>query len=174
VKPVPGTVEAPPAKVAPSLPAEVGIYARRGEQWIEIQPEIVTYHTSGIFARLATAGAVQNDVNGRVKGAHSRNVLQAPLEFLIVAAEGVAITEYQLFQLRGQRDNREFLSVIGGFFSSSGGATRDLLQFESAKLQSRAFSIKMARMAIGEYGFLLGGAASPGKEGKMYTFRVVE
>ncbi len=162
------------AAPSPSLPGEIGVYFKRGEQWVEAQPEIVTYETGGMFARLATAGIIQNDVNGRIKGPHSRNAIQIPLEFLVVTAEGVTIKEYQLYRLHEQRDARKFLSVIGGIYSS-GSATRDLLSFEGTKIAGRTFSVKLPKLDVGEYGFLLSGAASPNsKEGKMYTFRVIE
>ena len=101
--------------------------------------------------------------------------MKTPLEFLIVVAEGVTITEYQLVHLHEQRSAREFLAVIGGIFSSSGGATRDLLPFEGTKVLGRTFSVKLPELDAGEYGFLMAGAATPSsKVGKMYTFRVIE
>jgi hypothetical protein len=180
VKPVapkepPKPPEPPAAAVVPKFPSEVGVHAKKGEQWAEIEPEVVTYHTSGAFARLATAGVVQNDLNGRVSGAHSLNVMKAPMEFLIVVTEGVAITEYRLIHLQQQRNTREFLAVIGGIFSSSGGATRDVLQYESTRVLGRTYSIKLPKLSAGEYGFLLAGAdVSSSKAGKIYTFRVTE
>jgi cell division septation protein DedD len=168
-------VPAPAAAPTPSHPKEIGVYVKRDERWIEIQSEVVTYHTGGMLARLATAGVVQNDLYGRVNGAHSPSVIQNPLEFLIIAADGVAITEYQLMHLREERKTREFLAVIGGIFSSSGGAARDLLKFEGTKVASRTFSVKLSKLDPGEYGFLMADATtSSSKVGKMFTFRVVE
>jgi len=170
----PAKVAEPPAPPIPKLPSEVGVHMKKGELWADVQPEIVAYHTSGAFARLATAGIVQNDLNGRVNGTHSSNVVRVPLEFLIVPAEGVAITEYQLIHLQQQRNYREFLAVVGGIFSSSGGATRDVLKFESTKV-NRAFSVKLDGLSAGEYGFLLAGTdASSTKAGKIFTFRVTD
>jgi hypothetical protein len=171
----PKPAEPPAAAVLPKLPSEVGVYAKKGEQWAEIEPEVVTYHTSGAFARLATAGVVQNDLNGRVSGAHSLNAMKAPLEFLIVVAEGSAITEHRLIHFQQQRNTREFLAVIGGIFSSSGGATRDVLPYESTKVVGRTYSIKLPKLGVGEYGFLVaGGDVSSSKAGKIFTFRVTE
>jgi len=159
------------------LPAEMGLYVRKDEQWVEIQPEIVTWQTGGVLKRVATAGIIKGDVNGRLTGAHSRNSVKVPAEFLIVVPEGVAITEYQLIHLREQSDAREFRTVTGGVFHSSGGSTRDLLQFEGTKMASRTFSVKLSSLGAGEYGFLPPTTAASGSSatlGKLYTFRVGE
>ncbi len=168
-----------PAAVADEsgFPTEIGVYVKTGEQWMEVQPEIVNWQTGGVLKRIATVGVVKGDVNGRVNGAHSRNAVRTPLEFLIVTAEGVAITEYQLIHLREQRDRREFRTVTGGVFHSSGGATRDLLQFEGQKVLNRTFLVKLPTLGAGEYGFLQASASTSGSSanlGKMFTFRVGE
>jgi len=175
VKEPPQAAEAPAPKTEPELPAEAGVYVRAANKWVEIQPEVVIWQTGGMLKRFATAGIVQGDVNGKIKGTHSGNVVRTPLEFLIVATEGVTITDYQLLRLREQRDSREFRTVTGGIFSSSGGATRDAVPFEGAKVVSRTFSVNLPTLEAGEYGFLPTGASTPSSSanvGKMYTFRV--
>ncbi len=179
-QPAPGA--APPAQPgATNFPTDVGVYMNKDNQWVEIQPEVVNWKTGGVLKSIATAGIVKGDINGRIIGAHSRITAMAPMEFLIVAPEGVAITEYQLIHLRGQRDAREFRTVTGGVLHVSGGATRDLEQFEGTKVASRTFSVKLPTLSAGEYGFLppaalagSGGAGGAGSIGKMYTFRVGE
>ncbi len=174
-EPLPKPAETTAPAIPVKIPTEAGVYVKKAEQWVDLQPEIVTYRTGGAFARLATAGIVQNDLNGRVTGAHSANVLKSPLEFLVIPPEGVVITEYQLIHLQQQRDAREFLAVVGGIFSSSGGATRDLVKYESTKMPSRGYSIKLPGLNEGEYGFLLAGAdVSSTKSGKIFTFRVTD
>jgi hypothetical protein len=161
---------------AASLPTEIGVYTKKDDRWAEIQPEVVNWKTGGVLKRVATVGIVKGDVNGNINGPHSRNEVKTPIEFIIVTAEGVAITEYQLIHLNENKDDREFRTVTGGVFHSSGGATRDLLQFEGTKLASRTFSVKLTSMGAGEYGFLPPGVAvagnSSGTQGKMYTFRI--
>jgi hypothetical protein len=92
--------------------------------------------------------------------------------------EGEAITEYRLIHLREQKDAREFRTVTGGVFHVSGGATRDLLQFEGTKVANRTFSVNLPSLGAGEYGFLPPGAVASSHAsatlGKMYTFRVGE
>jgi hypothetical protein len=101
--------------------------------------------------------------------------VKTPLEFIIVAPEGVDISEYQLIHMRELRDAREFRTVTGGIFSSSGGATRDAIQFEGTKVSSRTYSVKLAKLDVGEYGFMPTSTAAAGSAanvGKMYTFQV--
>jgi hypothetical protein len=95
---------------------------------------------------------------------------------MIVTPDGVSITEYQLIKLNQNSDNREFRTMTGGIFHAKGGATRDVLPFESQKVASRTFTITLTATKAGEYGFLppgvltqVSGAATLGK---MYTFSV--
>jgi hypothetical protein len=59
-----------------------------------------------------------------------------------------------------------------------GGATRDIVPFESKKEAPRKFSIMLpATLGAGEYGFLQPGASSTGTNGavgKIYSFRLIE
>lgn len=170
----------PAATSDPSLPTEIGTYAKKDDKWVEVQPELVTWKTGGVLKNIATVGIVKGDVNGLINGAHSRNYAKAPMEFLIVAGEGVAITEYQLLHMHEKKDTREFRTVTGGVLHVSGGATRDLLQFEGNKIANRTFIVKLPTLGAGEYGFLppgsQGGSSTAGAAniGKMYTFRVGE
>jgi len=171
----PKVAEVPAPKPDPIFPTEIGVYVKTNKQWVGIPSEVVVWQTGGTLKRFATVGIVQGDVNGRIKGAHSSTVVRTPLEFLIVAPEGMDITEYQLIRLREQRDAREFRTVTGGIFSASGGATRDAVQFESTKVVSRTFSVNLPELDDGEYGFLPATAGTSGSSanvGKMYTFLV--
>jgi len=162
------------------LPTEIGVYIKKDDQWVEIQPEVVNWKTGGVLKNIASAGIVKGDVNGLIDGAHSRNAVKTPMQFLIVVPEGVAITEYQLIHLREKQDSREFRTVTGGVLHVSTGASRDLLQFEGTKIANRTFSVNLPTLGAGEYGFLPPGAmagsggAGAARLGKMYTFRVSE
>ncbi len=166
------------AAPAGAYPNEIGIYYKKGEQWEEVLPEVVNWKTGGVLKSIATAGVVKGDVNGRLNGPSSRNSVRTPLEFLIYAPEGVAITEYQLLRLRGQKDGREFRTVTGGVLHVSGGATRDLVPFEGKKAISRTFLVTLPNLGAGEYGFLSPGSAmsssASAQLGKMYTFHLLE
>lgn len=167
------------APVAPAgLPTEIGVYIRKGDQWVEVLPEIVNWKTGGVLKSIATAGIVKGDVNGRIEGPHSRTVVQTPLEFLIVAPEGVAITEYQFLRLRAKKDAREFRTMTGGVVHASSGAKRDLVPFEGKKIAPRVYSVTFTTLDPGEYGFLPPGAfisaGAASHLGKIYTFSLTE
>lgn len=143
-------------------------------------PEVVNWKTGGSLKSLASAGIVKKDVNGNIAGPESRNSVKTPLEFLIVCAEGVSITEYQLIRLRPNKDYREFRTVTGGILNQQSGAMRDMVPFEGKRVAPRTFSVVLPNnLGAGEYGFLSPGAMgssgnSQAQIGKMYTFRIVE
>jgi hypothetical protein len=158
-------------------PTEIGVYWRKDKEWIEIMPEVINWKTGGVFKSVITAGIVKGDVNGHLDGKQSRNRVTTPLEFLIYAPEGVAITEYQLLKLRENKNNREFRTITGGILHAKGGTTRDLLPFEGKKVASRTFLVTLTGLRLGEYGFLPPGAftsATSASIGKMHTFSVLE
>ncbi|MGA2687163.1 MAG: hypothetical protein ABSE85_03740 [Candidatus Korobacteraceae bacterium] len=160
----------------PDIPTEIGVYAKEKGKWTEVLPEVVNWKTGGVVKSVATVGIVKGDVNGRVNGPTSRNHLTTPMEFVIVAPEGVAITEYQLLRLHQHGSDREFRTVTGGVFHVSGGATRDLLQFEGTKVTARTYKVSLS-VSVGEYGFLPPGAfasTNAASSGKIYSFRIVE
>lgn len=169
--------------IGPAAQREVGAYVKRGEEWVELLPEVVNFKTGGSIKNLATAGVVKKDLNGMISGLHSRNSIKTPLEFLIVAPEGVGVTEYQLLRLRENKDAREFRSVTGGILNAQSGAMRDLVPFEGKKIAPRQFEVVLpSNLGAGEYGFLPPGGANgggslgtpTGAQGKMFTFHVVE
>ncbi len=162
---------------------EIGVYLKRGEEWVELLTEVVNFKSGGAIKNLASAGVVKKDLNGLVVGQHSRNSAKTPLEFLIVAPEGVGATEYQLLRLRENKENREFRSVTGGVMNAQSGAMRDMVPFEGTRIAPRQFQVLLpANLGAGEYGFLPAGGASgggvvgmpTGAQGKMFTFRLVE
>lgn len=174
----PAAAAATPTPPASGPVSEIGVYYRKGDQWVEVLPEVVNWKTGGVLKHIATAGVVKGDVNGRILGPNSRNSVKTPLEFLIYAPEGVAITEYQLLRLRAKSDGREFRTVTGGVLHVSGGATRDLVPFEGKRIASRTHVVVLPSLGAGEYGFLPPGGASSASAssqlGKMYTFRLLE
>jgi hypothetical protein len=174
-KPVTG---AGPDLSASGYPNEIGVYVKRNNQWVEIQPEVINWKTGGVLKSIASAGIVKGDVNGHLNGRSSRNKVNTPLEFCIYAPEGVAITEYQLLRLRDKKDYREFRTVTGGVLHVKGGATRDLMEFSADKVASRTFVVNLQNLSPGEYGFLPPGAftsaSSASTLGKMYSFSVLE
>ena len=184
---------APASNASPLTPAaiqvthgtqrEIGVYYKRGEEWVELLAEVVNFKSGGALKNLASAGVLKKDLNGLLVGQHSRNSTKTPLEFLIVAPEGIGATEYQFLRLRENKGNREFRSVTGGVLNSQSGAMRDMVPFEGTRVAQRQFQVVLpANLGAGEYGFLPPGGANgggivgtpTGGQGKMYTFRLVE
>jgi hypothetical protein len=157
---------------------EIGVYYKKGEAWVDLEPEVVNFKTGGVLKSLATDGIVKGDVNGHIKGARGKTDTKTPVEILIYVPEGVAATEYQLLRLREESDAREFRTVTGGVFHKSGGASRDAIEFEAKKIAPRTYALTLSNLKTGEYGLLppsSGDATgSSGRLGKIYTFHVIE
>ncbi len=182
-----GAPHAEPAAAAPatgapaSSPArpvsEIGVYYKAGDEWKDIEPEVVNTKGGGVLKSIATDGLMKGDVNGNINGAHSGNQVRTPVEILIYVPEGVGITEYQLLHLHEHKDSREFRTQTGGVLHKSSGSTRDLMQFTGKKIAERTYVIELGTIGAGEYGFLPPGdvmSSSGGSIGRMYTFRVLE
>jgi len=173
-----GNPVAPQSKAAAAPVNEVGVYYLKDGGWTDLPPEVVNFKTGGVLKSIGTAGIVKGDVNGRLNGEHSKTGLKTPVSLLVYVSEGVAITEYQLLRLRDSKDAREFRTVTGGVMHVSGGATRDLVPFESKKTAPRTYEIVLPALGSGEYGLLppAGGdsTSSSGRIGKIYSFRLVE
>jgi len=171
---------ASPTPAAASSPEgmEVGVYFKKADTWAELMPEMVNWQTGGVIKSHVTVGIVKGDVNGRIDGKGSRNLVRTPLDFLFRLPEGVEITEYQLVRLHEHGHSREFRTVTGGVFHQSGGAKRDTLPFDYKKTAARTYTVSLANLEAGEYGFLAPGAAlsshASAQLGKMYTFHLLE
>lgn len=157
---------------------EIGVYYKKGDAWLDLDPESVAFKTGGVLKTIASQGIVKGDVNGHINGEHSKVSLTTPVALLIYAPEGVAGSEYQLLLLHQSGRAREFRTMTGGVFHSSGGATRDAIEFEAKKIAPRTFSLDLSKLKAGEYGLLPpasgDGTGSSGRLGKLYTFRVIE
>jgi hypothetical protein len=165
-------------KATPGPVNEVGGYYLKNDAWADLAPEVVNFKTGGVLKTVGTVGIVKGDVNGHVNGDHSKTALKSPVTLLVYVSEGVAITEYQLLRLRESKEAREFRTVTGGVMHVSGGATRDLVPFESKKTAPRTYEIVLPNLGSGDYGLLppAGGdsTSSSGRIGKIYSFRLIE
>jgi len=158
---------------------EIGVYYKnKSGGWVALLPEVVNFKTGGVMKSIASAGIVKGDVNGHIVGPKAKMVLTFPVVLAVYAPEGVAITEYQLLRLHPNSDSREFRSVTGGVMHVSGGATRDLIDFQSEKLAPRVYQVTMeSTLGKGEYGLLPPGAygsSNMGSSGKIYSVSVPE
>jgi hypothetical protein len=175
--PAPVAAPAAAAATAPTagLVSEVGLYFKKADVWTDLPPEVVNFKTGGVLKSIGTAGIVKGDINGHVEGEHSKTSLKTPVDILVYTPEGTAITEYQLLLLHDTKDSREFRTVTGGVMHVSGGATRDLVPFESKKLAPRTYEVILPNLGAGEYGFLPpSGAETTGRIGKIYSFHIIE
>ncbi|HUD57761.1 MAG TPA: hypothetical protein VMR02_21210 [Terracidiphilus sp.] len=178
----PASSPAPTAPASNGLPAgidEIGVYYKnKSGAWVALMPEVVNFKTGGVMKSIASAGIVKGDVNGHIVGPKAKMVLTFPVVLAVYAPEGVAITEYQLLRLHPNSDSREFRSVTGGVMHVSGGATRDLIDFQSDKLAPRVYQITMqSTLGKGEFGLLPPGAygsSNMGSSGKIYSMSVPE
>lgn len=172
----PAAAAAPAASSAPAR--EVGVYYKKGDVWMDLNPEVVNFKTGGVLKSIGTAGIVKGDVNGHVNGDHSKTQVASPVTLMVYTPEGVAITEYQLLHLHESKDSREFRTITGGVMHVSGGATRDLMEFESKKTAPRTYEITLDKLSPGEYGLLPptsgDSTGSSGRIGKIYSFRFIE
>lgn len=176
-----GAVPAGPTLSVPAAAGpvhEIGVYYKKGDEWADLEPEVINFKTGGVLKSLATDGLIKGDINGNIKGAHSKVEVNTPVEILIYAPEGVAASEYQLLLLHESGNAREFRTVTGGVFHKSGGASRDAVDFEAKKIAPRTYSLDLSKLKPGEYGILppsSGDATgSTGRLGKLYGFHVIE
>jgi hypothetical protein len=171
-----------PASIASGPPAgitEPGVYFKdRNGAWSELLPEVVYFKSAGVMKSVATAGVMRQNLNGHVQGSRAKISMSFPVELAVYMPEGAAITEYQLLRLHIVGDAREFRSVTGGAFHSSGGDARDEVEYQSEKIAPRVYHITLSgSFGRGEYGLLPPSAASSsksGSQGKLYTISMIE
>ena len=128
--------------------------------------------------KFATYGIVKNDINGHIEGKNAKTQVTLPVVFAVYIPEGTAITEYQLVRLHQQSNSREFRSKTGGVIHESGGAKRDLVEFQSEKIAPRLYQIALEQNAgTGEYGIIPPGSytsTNMASGGKIYSVSVIE
>ena len=177
--PPPAAFAVPASTGRPAGIDDVGVYYRsKNGAWTSLEPEIVNFKTGGFLKSIATDGLVKGDVNGHIQGKSSKNVLTFPVILAVYVPEGVDIAEYQLLRLRLSGNAREFRSVTGGVIHSSGGATRDNVQFQSQKIAPRVYQITLDQsLGKGEYGLLPPGSytsSNMASGGKIYSISIPE
>lgn len=171
---------APPAEKAKDdyEDLDVGVYHKVKDVWTMISTEPVNWKSGGVLKSIASQGIVKGDVNGRMQGPTSATKMNTPLEFLIKTPDGIEATDFQLVRLHVKSDAREFRTMTGGVIHSSGGSSRDQVQFQQTKIAKRTYKITLPDTAPpGEYAFLapgLTGSSASGSTGKAYTFHLVE
>lgn len=172
----PAADDPPPPPVTISPVNEIGVYYKdRKGTWQLLEVEVVHAKSGGWLKSTATHGIIKTDMNGRLNGRESKLTLQAPIEILIYATEGVAPTEYNFLRFRIHSDNREFRTLTGGVFHSTGGAERDEVPFHATKTAPRTYTFTIdPSVGGGEFGILPPGTGNVTNGGKIYTFAITE
>jgi hypothetical protein len=168
-----------PGPVAPvMLPVvnEVGVYYKdRNGTWVAMEPEIVHIKSGGFIKSTLTQGIIKEDRNGHLNGREAKLTLQAPVQFLIYAPEGVSAAEYDLLRFRLNSNSREFRTLTGGVIHSTSGAQRDEVPFAAEKTAPRTYEFTVDhKVGGGEFGILPPGTGNVTNGGKIYTFAITE
>jgi hypothetical protein len=164
-----------PTVFAPEVD-EIGVYYKdRNGVWQLLDPEIVHIKSGGWVKSALTHGIVKEDRNGHIDGRESKLVLPRPIQFLIYTPDGVDAAEYDLLLFRLNSDSREFRTLTGGVFHSTGGAERDEVPFKPVKTAPRTYQFTLDKStAGGEYGILPPGTGNVTNGGKIYTFAITQ
>jgi hypothetical protein len=165
-----------PAPIDLSPVNEIGVYYKdRNGRWVLMESEPIHTKSSGWIKNTLSQGIVKQDMNGLVYGAESKLLLWKGSEFLIYTADGVDAGEYDLLQFRLNGKDREFRTLTGGVFHSSGGAKRDEVPFKATRVAARTWTFRLDEKIPGaEYGILPPGTGNITNGGKIYTFAITE
>jgi hypothetical protein len=157
---------------------DIGVYWHNKGAWTLIPTEVVNWKTGGVLKSMFSEGLIKEDTNGHINGPASPTKLSNPVEFLIRTPDGVEGTDYQLVRLHQKADAREFRTMTGGVFHSSGGDTRDAVSFQQTEIAKRTFKVTLpGNLPPGEYAFLAPGltnSTASGSSGRAYTFHLLE
>lgn len=155
---------------------EPGVYYKDGKgRWTAMETEVVHVKSGGFIKSTITNGIIKPDRNGVVFGRQAVLLLPRPIEFLIYTPEGVTASEYDLLRFRLNSKDREFRTLTGGVFHSTGGAQRDEIPFKPVKTDPHSYTFTVTRDTPGgEYGILPPGSGNITNGGKIYTFAISE
>ncbi|ADW67981.1 hypothetical protein AciX9_0914 [Granulicella tundricola MP5ACTX9] len=166
----------PVAPVVLSDVNEPGVYYKdRQGRWTLMETELVHSKSGGFIKSTVTYGIISKDMNGVVFGRESKLLLSRPVEFLIYTPDGVTSEEYDLLQFRLNSKDREFRTLTGGVFHSTGGAKRDEVPFKAVKTAPHTYTFSLPEdLPGGEFGVLPPGTGNVTNGGKIYTFAISE
>jgi hypothetical protein len=138
----------------------------------------VNTKSGSVLKSIASDGIVKGDTNGHIKGAESPIKLTTGSNILIYMPDTYSANDYILVKLHQNSNNREFRAVTGGVFHSSGGATKDTVEFVSQKLAPHVYQLTfLTPLAPGQYGIIPPGATATNNlaaAGKIFSFSITE
>jgi hypothetical protein len=172
-----GRVQITPEKpVVLSDVNEIGVYYKDHDgRWQPIDAEIVHVKSGGFIKSTITHGIIKEDRNGHINGRESKLLLPRSTQFLIYTPDGVDVAEYDFLRFRLNADNREFRTLTGGVFHSTGGAERDEVPFKPVRTAPHTYEFTVDKdLRGGEYGILPPGTGNVTNGGKIYTFAITE
>lgn len=148
-----------------------GLFYKKGNEYLELLTEDVTWKTSGAMKNIASAGIVKKDLNGTISGPSSRNFLQNPMEILISPPKGLTVNAYILLPMRPNKGLREFQV---GPVNQKSGVAKGAIPFGVEKVGNNVFRLVLQTpLAPGEYGILAAVPTNGVGTSVMYTFRVL-
>lgn len=155
---------------------EVGVYYKDAlNRWQPMESEPVHSKSSGWIKNTLSDGIIKQDMNGLVNGPQSKLLLPRPIEFLLYTADGVDPGEYTLIRFRLNGKDREFRTLTGGIFHSTGGAKSDEISFTAKHIAPHTYEFTLPKDTPGaEYGILPPGTGNVTNGGKIYTFAISE
>ncbi len=148
-----------------------GLFYKKGNEYLELLTEDVTWKTSGAMKNIASAGIVKKDLNGTIPGPSSRNFLQNPMEILISPPKGLTVNAYILLPMRPVKGLREFQV---GPVNQKSGVAKGAIPFGVEKVGNNVFRMVLQTpLAPGEYGILAAVPTDGVGTSVMYTFRIL-
>jgi hypothetical protein len=155
---------------------EIGVYYKdKDGRWQPMESEAVHSKSSGWIKNTLSQGIIKTDMNGMVNGREAKLLLPRPIEFLIYTADGVDAGEYTFIRFRLNGKDREFRTLTGGVFHSTGGAKGDEVPFQPKRIAPRTWTFTVGQDTPGaEYGILPPGTGNITNGGKIYTFAISE
>jgi hypothetical protein len=148
-----------------SLPTKVGVYLHSPQGlWVELEQEGAHWQKANVLKDVFNLAGGKEDGDATVSGKISPNSAETK-ELLVVAPEGVSVTEYQLLRLREHGNARQFREAPAHVSPD----------YTQKKLASCTYLVNLSdKLQPGEYALLPPGpfASRTVAAGKIYSFRV--
>ncbi len=148
-----------------------GLFYKKGNEYLELLTEEVTWKTSGAMKNIVSVGVVKKDLNGTIPGPSSRNFLTNPMEILISPPKGLTINAFILLPVKPNKGVREFLV---GPVNQKSGVAKGAVPFGVEKVGANVFRIVLQTpLGPGEYGILNAAPSDTATTSAMHTFRIL-